>query len=387
VVTGETNATESAALTVAVCDDVAQARALKAEWDGLLAEATAGSEAMSFDYVVPAWGELSKVSSNRLAIVTVRRGGRLDCVWPLYISRVRFKSVARHPGCGAYEEYAGPLFRDGPGAAEVLRAALTAAKGLADLLQVYNVPEGSLAAQVLADDRAHGLRSSVSSPVISLKAFDDFESWVKTKSKNFRAALRNDRRRLQDVGVVEFREMVGPVDGARCVDWMFENKRQWARERKISHSWIHDDLGHAFFKALAVRTPQERPARPDTQFFALLLDDKIISAGIGLVSHDRIEYFMSAVDSAYNYYSPGNQFVMEYATVAIGMGLDYDFRITTDPYKLRWTDRFDRYDSFWIACTPRGLISIARQRVRGAIYVLRVKLGPHLKKLLRRGRA
>lgn len=385
VVNGETNAADAAALTVTVCDDVAQARALKAEWDGLLAEATTASEAMSFDYVIPAWSELSKVAGNRLAIVTVRRGGRLDCVWPLYISRVRFKSVACHLGCGAYEEYAGPLFRDGPGAPEVVRAALKAAKGLADLLKVYNVPETSLATEILAADRAHGLRTSVSSPVISLKGFEDFESWVKTKSKNFRAALRNDRRRLQDVGEVEFREMAGPVDGARCVDWMFENKRQWAAERKIGHSWVHDELGQAFFKALAVRGPDQRPARPDTQFFALLLDDKIISAGIGLVSHDRIEYFMSAVDSAYNYYSPGNQFVMEYATVAIRMGLDYDFRITTDPYKLRWTDRFDRYESFWMPCTSRGLISAARQRVRGEMYKLRVRFGPLLKKLLRRG--
>jgi CelD/BcsL family acetyltransferase involved in cellulose biosynthesis len=384
VVTVETNAADAAALTVTVYDDVAQLRAFKSDWDGLLAQATAGSEAMSFDYVIPAWRELSKIADNRLAIVAVRRGERLECVWPLYISRVRFKSVACHLGCGAYEEYAGPLFREGPGAAGAIRAALKAAKGLADLLQVYNVPQASLAAEILAADRAHSLRNSVSSPIISLRGFEDFEAWVKTKSKNFRAALRNDRRRLQDVGKVEFREMAGPVDGARCVDWMFENKRQWAAERKIGHSWVQDELGKAFFMALAVRTPEQRPARPDTQFFALTLDDKIISAGIGLVSHDRIEYFMSAVDSEYNYYSPGNQFVLEYATVAIQMGLDYDFRITTDPYKLRWTDRFDRYDSFWIACTPRGLISAARQRVRGELHAVRVKLAPRIKKLLKR---
>jgi CelD/BcsL family acetyltransferase involved in cellulose biosynthesis len=384
VVTVETNAAHATALTVTVYDDVAQVRAFKTDWDGLLAEAATASEAMSFAYVIPAWRELSKLAETRLAIVVVRRGERLECVWPLYVSRVRFKSVACHLGCGAYEEYAGPLFRDGPGAADAIRAALKAAKGLADLLQIYNVPQSSLAAEILAADRAHGLRTSVSSPVISLKDFEDFEAWVKTKSKNFRAALRNDRRRLQDVGKVEFREMTGPVDGARCVDWMFENKRKWALDRKIGHSWVQGELGKAFFMALAVRTPEERPARPDTQFFALLLDDKIISAGIGLVSRDRIEYFMSAVDSEYNYYSPGNQFVMEYATVAIRMGLDYDFRITTDPYKLRWTDRFDRYDSFWIACTPRGLISAARQRVRGELHAVRVKLAPRIKKLLKR---
>lgn len=384
MVTVETNATDKAALNVAICDDVAHLHGFKSEWDDLLAGAKAGSEAMSFDYIVPAWRELSKVAGNRLAIITVRRGGRLDCVWPLYVSRARFRSEACHLGCGAYEEYAGPLFRDGPDAADTIRAALQAAKGLADLLKVYNVPETSLADEILAADRAPSLRTSVSSPVINLKEFADFESWVKTKSKNFRAALRNDRRRLQDQGVVEFREMVGPVDGARCVDWIFENKRRWAAERKIRRTWVYADSGKAFFMALAVRTREERPARPGVQFYALLLDDKIINAGIGFVSHDRVEYFMSAVDNAYHYYSPGNQFVMEYATVALKMGLDYDFRITTNPYKLRWTDRFDRYDSFWIACTPRGLISVTRQRVRVGLYMLRVKLGPHVKKWLRR---
>jgi CelD/BcsL family acetyltransferase involved in cellulose biosynthesis len=384
VVTVENNAADSVALTVTICGDVAQARALKSEWDDLFAQSAASSAAMSFDYVIPAWKELSKVARNRLAIVTVRRGGRLECVWPLYVARIRFKSVACHLGCGAYEEYAGPLFRDGPGAAEILRAALKAAKALGDLLQVYNVPEASLAAKVLAADDTLVLRTSVSSPVITLRGVEDFESWVKSKSKNFRAALRNDRRRLQSIGTVEFREMSGPLDGARCVDWIFEHKRRWVIEREMTPSWVQDELGKAHFMALAVRTPEERPARPDTQFFALTLDDKIISAGIGFVSHDRIEYFVSAVDSEYNYYSPGNQFVLGYATVAIQMGLDYDFRITSDPYKLRWTDRFDRYDSFWIACTPRGLISTARQWVRGEIRKARTKLGPLRRKLLKR---
>jgi CelD/BcsL family acetyltransferase involved in cellulose biosynthesis len=384
VVTVEDNAVDSAALTVTICGDVAQARAIKPEWDELLAQAAASSVAMSFDYVVPAWTALPKAARPRLAIITVRRGGALECVWPLHVTRVRFQSVACHLGCGAYEEYAGPLFRNGPGAAEVLRAALKAAKGLADLLRVYNVPQTSLATVVLAADEAIVLRTSVSSPVITLRGVEDFESWVKTKSKNFRAALRNDRRRLQDVGKVEFREMAGPVDGARCVDWIFEHKRRWVAERKMGHSWVEDPFGKAHFMALAVRMPQERPARPDTQFFALTLDDKIISAGIGLVSHDRVEYFVSAADSDYNYYSPGNQFVLEYAKIAIGMGLDYDFRITSDPYKLRWTDRFDRYDSFWIACTPRGLISNTRQWVRAELQKIRVRLAPQVRKLLKR---
>lgn len=376
--------TKAAALSVTICGDVAEARALKADWDELLATATASSEALSSDYVMPAWAELAKVEGNRLAIVVVRRAGRLECIWPLYVSKVGWRTAATHPGCGAYEEYAGPLFRDEPGAAEAVGAAFQAAKGLADLLQIYNLPEGGLASRIVAADRAPSLRTRVSSPIISLKGFEDFEAWVKTKSKNFRAALRNDRRRLQDVGQVEFREMVGPADGARCVDWMFENKRQWAAERKIRHSWVMDEHGQAFFRALAVRTPDQRPARPDTQFFALLLDDKIISAGIGLVSRDRIEYFMSAADAEYNYYSPGNQFVMEYATVAIRMGLDYDFRITTDPYKLRWTDRFEHYDSFWIACSLRGRIAVVHQQGRAAVQAVRVKLAPRIKALLKK---
>lgn len=380
----ETNAIDKVALTVSVCDDAAQALVLKADWDDLLAHATASSEALSYDYVMPAWTELSRVEGSRLAILVVRRGERLECVWPLYVSRLGWKTVATHPGCGAYEEYAGPLFRDEPGAAEAITVALRAAKGLADLLQIYNLPEGGLAARIVAADGARGLRTQVRSPIISLKGFEDFDAWVKTKSKNFRAALRNDRRRLEGVGKVEFREMIGPVDGARCVDWMFENKRQWAAERKIHRSWVLEAHGQAFFKALAVRGPEERPARPDTQFFALLLDDKIISAGIGLVSADRIEYFMSAGDAEFNYYSPGNQFVMEYATVAIAMGLDYDFRITTDPYKLRWTDRFQNYESFWLACSTRGQIAVVRQQGRAAIHAVRVTLAPRLKALLKR---
>lgn len=370
-------------MKVEIYDDPARLAELQPHWDRLLSEAAVYSGAQAYYYTEVAWRTLAKSPELKLAIVTVWSGDVLDCIWPLYVRRERGHSVAAHLGVGNFQEFAGPLIRGDEASAEALRAALLAAKGLADLLMVYSLTIPSLAAEVLRQDGGRKHVVTIGSPVITLKGFPDWEAWLMSKSKNFRAALRNDPRRLGRLGEIRFREMAGPVDGPRCVEWIFNSKRRWAGRKGIDKSWILEDLGDRFYTALAVRTPDQRPALGDTEFYALLLDDKIIAAGIGMRSSHRLEYYVSAFDYDYADYSPGNLFIQEYAGRALRDGLDFDFRITHDAYKLRWIDRYDRFDSFYFACTPRGQIVLTVMQARLAVRAFRAKYGPIVKGRIR----
>lgn len=370
-------------MNVEIYDDPVRLADLKPQWERLLAEAPVYSGAQAYYYAELGWRMLEKTPDIRLAVVTVWRDGELECVWPLYVRREGVRTIATHLGVGNFHEYAGPLARGDENAAEALRMALQAAKGLADLLMVYSLPVPSLGAEVLRQDGGRKHLVTIGSPVITLKGFPDWEAWLMSKSKNFRAALRNDPRRLARLGEIQFREMAGPVDGPRCVDWIFDSKRRWAGRKGIDKSWILEDLGDRFYTDLAARTPDQRPALGDTEFHALLLDDKIIAAGIGMRSSHRIEYYVSAFDYDYADYSPGNLFIQEYASRALQDGVDFDFRITHDAYKLRWIDRYDRFDSFYFACTPLGHVALTVMQTQLGVRAFRAKYGPIVKGKIR----
>lgn len=375
---------EAELFEVALHQDVAALEALRADWDDLLRRAPKTSVALGCDYVLQGWSALPKSGGARLAVVTVRRGGRLVCVWPLYVRREGLTTAACHLGSGAREEYAGPLTADGEDSA-VVRAALGAVRRLADRATVYSLRADSPAVEVLASAPGFKHRWSVQSPVTSLIGVADWESWARTASKKLRSNLRYDRKRLEALGVLAFRRMAGPEDGPRCVDWIFASKRAWLRTRKMGHSWMDDAQGRDFFAALAARPPAAAGEFDVAQAFALTLDDKIIAACICLGSGDRMEYFTTAFDPEFGLYSPGNLLIEDCVRLAIQQGVDFDMRITQQAYKKRWMDRADRYDSFALGFTPAGTLAVAVSKMQADLHALRVRLAPRIKALLGRG--
>ena len=374
-------------LRVEILDDAAKVAAIREPWAELFDRASQWSVAQGPDYVMTAWDIISRQSDVSLAVIAVWAGTSLICIWPLHVRRSGGVRVACHPGCGGHEEYAGPLIAGEDETARAAgRLALDAAKGLADVLRVYNVRAPSIAAEILAADRSPRRNASVQSPTIDLKAFADGDTWVQSLSKKLRAEVRHDRRHLSAKGELKFQEMSGPVDGPRCIDWIFKEKRSWLAGRGIKKSWMLEAQGRDLFAALAARPRGDRPLRGDVQTYALTLDGAIIAAGFGFSSSDRWESYNNAYDISLNDYSPGSLLIEDCVRLAIGARLDYDFRITLETYKKRWFDRLDRYDSFMIACTRAGQVSVALEKVERRVRVFRAKWGPRVKGLLRRRR-
>lgn len=345
------------ALSAQVLDDLEAVRALKADWADLAGRASAYSATSGFDYATLAWAALAQDPAVELAVIVLREGGRLAGLWPLYVRREPRKSVAKHLGAGSDEEYAAPLIAAGPDEAAIAVRLLAEARRLADLLIIRNLPIPGVMAQAV--EAAGGLkyRWDDTCSVISLAGADSFETWVAPKSKQFRYDLRNERRKLAALGVLESRAMVGPVDGPRFADWLFEAKRGWASERGMAGSWLYDDLGRDHLAALLAQSP-------DAFGQAILLDDKIIAGGSVLVSRDRLEFFVTVFDPAYADYRPGNLLNEDLTRRAIAMGLDLDFRMMLAGYKDRWADRKEPIASFWLANSLKGAVAVLAQRVR-----------------------
>jgi CelD/BcsL family acetyltransferase involved in cellulose biosynthesis len=374
-------------LDVVLYDNAEQIRDLQPAWDILLRNNPHSSACQAFDFTMCGWEVLPKQPDTRLAVVTVWQDGDLVGVWPLYTCRQGALTVACHLGSGDLHEYAGPLVRGDDEAPEIVRAALEVIKGLADVVRIYNVRAPSPIVNTLAADTTPKRRSSIVCPVVSLIGIPDWDTRARTLSKKLRAQLRHDRRQLERLGDLKFREMVGPQDAARCVAWIFDQKREWLAARKIHKSFMLDPVVRHFFEVMS-----RRPARPDgtsydVQYYAMTLDDRIIAACICLDSADRVEFHTTTFDPAFGDHAPGVLMIEDCVRLSIARGVDFDFRIARQDYKGRWSDRDDIYESFHLGCTPLGAAAIRLEAVQAWVRVQRVKYAPRIKALLWGGRA
>ena len=374
-------------LKVVLCDDIKQLGTLDAAWRRLVESVPTYSACQEFDFALCGWETLPKGPDTKLAVVTVWRGEEMVCAWPLYTQRNGMVTVACHLGSGDLHEYAGPLVRNDDDTETVVHAALDALKAVADVVKVYNVHAPSRIVQAISSYSAPKWGSATTAPVVSLAGVSDWDDWSKTMSKKFRASLRYYRKNLAEMGKLDFRLMVGPDEGVRCMAWIFEAKREWLVAQKIERSFFLNPQIEAFFMKLSERAPRADGRAYGVQTYAMTLDDKIIAACICLNSGDRIEYHTTTFDPAYGLQSPGSLLIQDCVTMCIARGVDFDFRMGQSSYKSRWSDRQDGLQNFSIAFTSKGQLAVTVEAARAAVHGLRVKYGPRIKALLRRGRS
>jgi CelD/BcsL family acetyltransferase involved in cellulose biosynthesis len=370
-------------LDVVIYDTWAQLQGLRPEWDALVRGIFQHSGTLGYAYATAAWRELPKTSDTRLTVIAVRKSGVLACLWPLYVDREGAHTVACHLGCGGNEEYAGPLLGNDPGDRVAGELALKTAKSLADVLKVYNLFGDGQAAAVLAADRSVRWKGSVWSPVVSTRDCESFEKWLSTRSGNFRSGLRREHRELAAQGDLVFKRMAGPVDGPACVEWIFAHKREQLAAQGALKSWVHSPQALSMFAALA-SAPAVPDCVDDVEAYALTLDGQTVAAGLVVNGDCRMEPTIAAFDPRFSRMSPGNLLIAEWTALAVSRQVDLDFRITQEAYKLRWSDRFDRFDSYVIACTPKGTAAVSRLILSKMIRGLMVKWSPRIKRWLGR---
>jgi CelD/BcsL family acetyltransferase involved in cellulose biosynthesis len=373
-------------LDLSVYDTEAQLVALGPEWDGLRARVSRFSGAQGHAFALAAWRALPKTPDVRLAVIAARRDGALVGLWPLYVCREKGHTVACHLGAGSREEYAGPLLQDLPPDREAGLRMLETAKGLADVLRAYNLFVPSLAAEILAADGDFRRTSSAHSPVVNSGGYETHAQWLSSLSKKLRTELRTDRRRAARQGALTLERMAGPGAGPACADWIFAHKRQWLADHGVRSSWIFDDQGQDLYAALLARAPSWGGQVDDVEAYALKLDGQIIAASIALNGPDRMEILTAAQDPMFDDVSPGSLLLEDRAAMAVERGVVMDLRLTRETYKLRWADGSDRFDSFMIACTPRGRAAVALEIVAKSVRRTRAVWGPRIKRLLKRRR-
>lgn len=325
-------------------------------WDALALAVPAGSVAQTYSYVAAGW-RARGADVEQLSVLFAYVGDRLAAVWPLEVVRRGWTRAVRLVGSGSREEYGAPLMAEGdPDGAAIARALYEAALKLGDLLEVYNLSEGSPLRPLLEGERRVKHRDHMSSPIVSLVGVGTWDAWAARKSKNFRSGLRQDRKRLEQFGAVTFRE-VGEADAADFTDWVFRQKTDYVRRIRFKGHWIEKPGPKAFFASQIGRDAS------GVHGYALEAGGRTVAGGLCLTQGaNPMEFFVTTYDVAYEACSPGKLLIEGLVRTCIDRGVDLDFRLTREAYKLRWIDRDVVYTTFIVACSPVGLPYVLRRR-------------------------
>lgn len=356
---------------------------LRERWDELLELSDHHSATQAYAYSISAWNILAAKRGTSLNIISAWHEDRLVGIWPLYAQQYRVAVELCHLGCGSFHEYSDPVVESGELAPRIAHVLLGAAKARADLVRACNLRSGGVSWQAFRDDSSEKRSVLLTSPVVRLRQAPDWDAWVAKKSRSFRQGLRADWKRLSEIGDLRFVQMFGPVDGPRCMDWIFSQKRAWLLRQNIRHSWVLEDEGYAHYALLAERSGIDRKGADDILFHALMLDDRIIAAGMSVAGSDRFEFNMMASDPEFAKFGPGSLLTQESLKLALERGVDFDFRISNEAYKKRWIDDYDHYETITIASNSRGVAALRIRDIRQRIQKVRAKVGPIIKGPLR----
>jgi CelD/BcsL family acetyltransferase involved in cellulose biosynthesis len=350
--------------------------ALQREWQELCARSTGHYLGQTFDWARISWETVARPRGRRLLCLVARRDGRVGLIWPLVTRQGWTGSVAR-PLDSETSEYGMALVED---CADAERRVAAAWKVLrdncgCDRLELENVRSDSVLGRVLSDPAAPraGFPQFVTSqdaPWVSWDGIDSWDSYLRRLDGAQRRQLGRKSKRLAEVGEICFEPVTDAAERDTLLDWMLAHKRAWLQKSRLHNGWFFSREYRAFLTAsMSAFAPSGRRI-----IFALKLNGRAIAAQLSSVDHARVEWFIGAFDPEYGKYSPGQLLHERCLRWAFERGLDYDFRIGSEPAKFFWSNRVGQATNYVFANSARGAIYVLARKTRLMVAQYRARV-------------
>jgi CelD/BcsL family acetyltransferase involved in cellulose biosynthesis len=349
--------------------------ALAGDWNDLAQRSPGYYFSQTYRWAAAAWRHIADPRGRTLQCLTLRAAGRLVAVWPLVVERRGVLAIVRPLGPEA-SEYCAPLVEPGGDHLERTKRLWREAARLADLVVLPNVRSGTPLSDLLASAGLWRAPDKASpAPFVPRKDYADWAAYQASLSGSMRRRMRRARAKLPKDSVFALEP---PENGVGLIDWMLAGKQRWLSGRGLDSNWIGRTDYHDFLAALAVQ-----PHDPDgALLFTLKIDGKLVASKLATIDPGRLEIQMDVYDPAWSAAAPGRLLTEHCLQWALERGLDFDFRLGEEDYKLDWAPLSCAVVSWYIATGWRGLPVVARRRA----VLWSWQLKALMRRLLRRGR-
>lgn len=286
---------------------------VQAEWNALAADCVGESFFTHFPFIVENWRRHAANPRNRLHIILIWRSRRLVFAMPLIRKRDIFLTASF-----VWLDSRMPFYDD------ILQAPEAEPEIVSDLvmrhfrscrlirkLKVKHVRDGSPASTLL---RRLGADEKTREPSYScdLTSFANWEDFLMSQSANLRQDYLRQLRNLEKSGAVRLQLISEPDKVNDEIAWLFQQKRQWARDRIGKNGWIFRPESETFIKATAKEYANSGEA------FVLMLECGGKRVASIMAYHNKATIFLSKMtyDPAWKKYSPGWLLVLEICKLA-----------------------------------------------------------------------
>lgn len=323
---------------------------LETAWNELARSVVTCHYTQTFEWARLGFETRDAAKGDRLICATVWSGERLVAVWAFQRNRLGFATRLEPLGCGMHEEYGEPLIAQDVDAVSVCRALMRLLRPMADIIDVPFVRENDPIQRELVKTGSFHIPVPLDAFALNMRGAESFDALLQTYSANFRANLKQKRKRLQKLGTLRF-ELPEDYDScASTIDWVIEEKRRWLLRQDKQCPWLPKDEVARFFRTASTR--QSEFGR--VGFFRLTLDGKPVAAFLATIDRARVEMLTTSFEPEYGRFSPGMLIIEDVARWCFERGLDFDMRILHMDYKERWANVVTSRIKYRVPMTWKG---------------------------------
>jgi len=261
-----------------------------------------------------------RTPGRRLSVLTAWRGDVLVGVLPLMSWSLLFISVFMSPIIAGME-CCSVLLAAGEDVEQLSNSMLgqIAVSARASIVRLpflrADTPFG--AAMLKRKDTLTGHRQS-SFEVRQAGAWDDFIA--SRTSKDQLRVYKRRRRQLNELGQVQFSQLLDPEGQALALEWLFKHKLDWISRsgKTLEFFFKYDDFD------ILERALNNGDANQGLQIYQLTLNDKIIAVQLVARSLTNIDLLHVCHDRDFDKYSAGRIIIEDVMELALENNLDVD---------------------------------------------------------------
>jgi CelD/BcsL family acetyltransferase involved in cellulose biosynthesis len=359
-------------------EDVGRLEELSEEWEEL-ADAT-GRPFASPAWTL-AWWRHAAPEGARLRVAVARDSDRLAAVAPFFAAEGAGGLATLVPLASGTSHRGEPVGLPGREADAGRALTRVLAETGAQVVRFDGVAETSPWPRAFADGWPGSRRPRlyreevIPAPFVSI-ATGDLDVWLRSRSANFRSAMRRHVKRGDETGA-EVHRVTDPSEARRGVQELARlHRARWAPR---GGSGVLDDR----VEAMLVAAVESLLARDRMRLYLMQLKGRVVGADLFLTAGGETSYWLGGFDDGAARLAPSIRDIYAAVREAIELG---DRRVDLggggQEYKYRFADGEERLE--WWVLVPGGTSASARllpSRARGA---LRRRLSARQKSVLRR---
>lgn len=288
----------------------------------------------------------------RLLLATIWRDSDLIGIWPLSLQRSSGTWLARSLD-DPFGQFAGVSFRDEADIAPGIAAVIRALRGRADGMCIEAVTAGSPLHAALLRHEAK-MTATQDAVVVDLRPFASFEDFMKTIGGEKRRVLRKRRQQLEASHRVQHIVAGDPESLAAIVKETFNGRTRWLHENgRTSPAFRRPE-----FKTIV----EGLPGRPGIELLATSLKSERswIASEWGFAYAGAYYYYMTAMDSNYDQFSPGRVKMALLLEECFRRGLKVvELLAPAMRYKLEWNGSTKRLETLSLPLSYRGWLAMS----------------------------